>query len=271
MNEFLVIAFLFFIGSLVGWVLELLFRRFISDANPKRKWINPGFLVGPYLPLYGFSLSALYIMAHINVDFIQNEIVRKIVLFCVMAIVITAIEFIAGMIFIKGMKIKLWDYTNEWCNIKGVICPKFTFYWVVLSAIYYFCIHQSIQHALHWLADHLAFSFVIGFFYGIFIIDLAYSMNIMARIRKFAIDNELEVKYEELKEIIRRRNEEYKSKVSFMFAMRSDHVSLSDNLKKYLEKYIESGENKIDKLKNIVADKVVDKVADKVADRTDRK
>ena len=72
MNEFLVIAFLFFIGSLVGWVLELLFRRFISDANPKRKWINPGFLVGPYLPLYGFSLSALYIMAHINVDFIQN-------------------------------------------------------------------------------------------------------------------------------------------------------------------------------------------------------
>lgn len=248
-----------------------MFRRFISDANPERKWINPGFLVGPYLPLYGFSLSALYIMAHINVDFIQNEIVRKIVLFCVMAIVITAIEFIAGMIFIKGMKIKLWDYTNEWCNIKGVICPKFTFYWVVLSAIYYFCIHQSIQHALHWLADHLAFSFIIGFFYGIFIIDLAYSMNIMARIRKFAIDNELEVKYEELKEVIRRRNEEYKSKVSFMFAMRSDHVSLSDNMKKYLEKYIESGENKIDKLKNIVADKVVDKVADKVADRTDRK
>ena len=96
-------------------------------------------------------------------------------------------------------------------------------------------------------------------------------MNIMARIRKFAIDNELEVKYEELKEVIRRRNEEYKSKVSFMFAMRSDHVSLSDNMKKYLEKYIESGENKIDKLKNIVADKVVDKVADKVADRTDRK
>ena len=42
-------------------------------------------------------------------------------------------------------------------------------------------------------------------------------------------------------------------------------------MKKYLEKYIESGENKIDKLKNIVADKVVDKVADKVADRTDRK
>lgn len=256
MSEILVIAFLFFIGSLVGWVLELVFRRFFSDANPERKWINPGFLVGPYLPLYGFSLSALYIMAHINVNFIENIALRKIVLFCVMAIVITTIEYIAGIIFIKGMKIKLWDYTNEWKNIKGIICPKFTFYWVLLSAIYYFCIHQSILKALHWLAGHLAFSFFIGFFYGIFIIDFAYSMNIMTRIRKFAIDNELEVKYEELKHVIRKRNEEYKSKVSFVFAMKSDHDSLTDNLKRYLEKYIENSENKFDKFKNMVADRV---------------
>ncbi|MCR5033995.1 MAG: putative ABC transporter permease [Clostridia bacterium] len=48
MNIFLVFAFLFFIGCVVGWGIELFFRRFISKNNPERKWINPGFLVGPF-------------------------------------------------------------------------------------------------------------------------------------------------------------------------------------------------------------------------------
>lgn len=60
MKEWLILAFIFFIGSLAGWLLELIFRRFFSKANPSRKWINPGFLVGPYLPLYGFSLCVVY-------------------------------------------------------------------------------------------------------------------------------------------------------------------------------------------------------------------
>lgn len=62
MNLFLTIAFLFFIGSMAGWVIEVVFRRFFSSANPERKWINPGFLSGPYLPLYGFSLCVLFLL-----------------------------------------------------------------------------------------------------------------------------------------------------------------------------------------------------------------
>ena len=39
------LAYLFFLGSTYGWVLELFFRRFFSKANPEHKWINPGFCV----------------------------------------------------------------------------------------------------------------------------------------------------------------------------------------------------------------------------------
>lgn len=63
MNLFLTIAFLFFIGSMAGWGIEVVFRRFFSSANPERKWINPGFLSGPYLPLYGFSLCVLFLLS----------------------------------------------------------------------------------------------------------------------------------------------------------------------------------------------------------------
>ena len=54
MSKFLIFVFIFFIGSMLGWLLELIFRRLVH-----KKWINPGFLIGPYLPIYGFGLCAL--------------------------------------------------------------------------------------------------------------------------------------------------------------------------------------------------------------------
>ena len=66
MNMFLTLAYLFFIGSTLGWVAELLYRRFLSGANPERKWINPGFCVGPYVPLYGSGLCILYLLASVS-------------------------------------------------------------------------------------------------------------------------------------------------------------------------------------------------------------
>lgn len=236
MNIFLELAFLFFVGSLSGWVLEVIFRRFFSDSNPERKWINPGFLAGPYLPLYGFSLCALFSLAHIKVIHIDNKIVSKIVLFILMSFVVTCIEYIAGLIFIKRMKIKLWDYENQWGNINGIVCPKYSLFWTILSAIYYFLIHPHILKSLYWLSNHLAFSFVMGFFYGVFTLDLCYSLNVMSRIRKFANDNEIVVRYEALKESIRVKNEERKEKRKFIFAFRSENSSFAENLMNYLEK-----------------------------------
>ena len=53
-------------------------------------------------------------------------------------VVMTVIEFIAGLIFIKGMKIKLWDYTNRKGNFMGIICPLFSCIWLVAGAAFYF-------------------------------------------------------------------------------------------------------------------------------------
>ena len=40
MNVFLTLTYLFFIGSVSGWVLELFFRKLFSSSNPEHKWIN---------------------------------------------------------------------------------------------------------------------------------------------------------------------------------------------------------------------------------------
>lgn len=236
MKFFLVITFLFFAGSIIGWGIELVFRRFFSKNNPERKWINPGFLTGPYLPLYGFSLVILFLLTFIDVSFIENPYLQKAVLFCLMALCITLFEYIAGMIFIVGMKIRLWDYSKNWGNIKGIICPQFTFYWWLLSATYYFFIHPQILEWLYWFVNHIEFSFVVGFFYGVFTIDVCYSLRIMTRIRRFARENEIIIHLTELQQQIRQKNDENKEKFHFWLTMKSEQLPLVDHLKQALEK-----------------------------------
>lgn len=223
MNLFLTLAFLFCMGSVLGWVLELFFRRFISTANPERKWINPGFCTGPYLPLYGFGLCALYLIALLEkFNFIENAILNKIVLFVAMALFMTFIEYIAGLLALKIVKVRLWDYRSEWGNIQGIICPKFSFFWALLGAFYYFLIHPYILTSLDWLSNNLAFSFFIGLFFGVFIIDAANSVSLVSKLKKFADENDIIVRYEALKAHIRKKNDEVKSKYRFLNPFRSE-------------------------------------------------
>lgn len=244
MNFFLKLAFLFCIGSLLGWCIEVLFRRFFSA----KKWINPGFLVGPYLPLYGFSLCTLYLLAMLE-EFIPISfpVLRKLVLFAVMALCVTAIEYVTGLIFIKRLKIKLWDYSDCWGNVDGIICPLFTFFWALLSAAYYFLIHPHILGALEWLAQNLAFSFFIGVFYGVFAVDLVHSTRFLAVIRRFADDKKIVVRYEELKEHIseklRQDRVRGRAKLKDFFAVYSV-PPLGEHLKSYYEKVMKNIEDR---------------------------
>ncbi len=230
MNLFLTLAFLFFIGSVFGWVLELFFRRFISSANPERKWINPGFCTGPYLPLYGAGLCVLFLIASLeNTTWIDDPFWEKTVLFVWMALCMTAIEYIAGILSLKLGKVRLWDYSNQWGNIQGIICPKFSLAWAILGAAYYFLIHPHILGALRWLAQNLAFSFVIGMFYGVFIIDLAHSFQLTAKLRAFAAENDVIIKYENLKAHTRAVQEQNAQKYHFFRPFHSSR-SLSEHL-----------------------------------------
>ena len=91
MKYLVIISTLFVIGSLFGWVLELFFRRFVSQ----KKWMNPGFLTGPYLPIYGFGVAVLYGVSNIPLG-IEIQAVDIIVRIFITGIGMTLIEFIAG-------------------------------------------------------------------------------------------------------------------------------------------------------------------------------
>ena len=212
MNFILTLAYLFFVGSISGWVLELFFRKWFSSSNPEHKWINPGFCTGPYLPIYGFGLCALYLLALLGRETgLDGSIQGRVLLFLGMAVSMTLIA-----------KIRLWDYSNCRGNIQGLICPLFSFFWALLGAGYYFLIHPHILTALAWFSENLAFSFVIGFFFGVFLVDMALSAHWASRVKAFANENDVIVKVENLKAHIHAAQERASVRAHFFFAFRSE-------------------------------------------------
>lgn len=238
---FVIIVFLFGFGSIFGWCLEVLFRRFISDANPERKWINPGFLVGPCLPIYGFGNVALFGLSLVpsigNGVWIEPTWQRVAISIIIMGVMMTFIEYIAGLIFIKRMHIKLWDYSTNRGNIQGIICPLFSFIWTALGAAYYFLIQPYIVKMVLWLYDNVGFIFFIGMYFGIFVVDLAYSFNVAGKLKAYAKENAIIIRYEELKEVIRKYNEANNVTSKFFGAFKSN-VSIKEHLDAYKDRLI---------------------------------
>jgi uncharacterized membrane protein len=70
MKIFLLYLFLFILGCLLGWVIEVLFRRYVSA----KKWVNPGFMKGPWLPLYGFGVITMFSMCYLVVSFFPESL-----------------------------------------------------------------------------------------------------------------------------------------------------------------------------------------------------
>lgn len=233
------LAFLFFVGSCLGWCIEVLFRRFFSA----KKWINPGFLTGPYLPLYGFGLTFMYGVSFIPVN-TGAPWADKLILILIAGVLLTALEYLAGLIFIKGMKIKLWDYSTRPGNIRGIICPLFSLIWTACAAVYILFIHRFITGWVGWFVSHLGFAFFVGLFFGVFAVDLAHSLNLSVKIRAFAKENRVVVSFEKLKESVKESIERGREKVakgrkklkaSFLFAFRSEKP-LREMLADYLKK-----------------------------------
>lgn len=228
MGNLLTFAFLFLFGAVFGWVVELFFRRFFSQ----KKWINPGFCTGPYLPIYGFGISGLYYTATLFNKFIsiQDPVLSKVALFATMTVIMTFIEFTAGLLMLKLFKVRLWDYSNKKGNIMGLICPLFSFFWCLLSVAYYYLVHPYILDKLYLLSGNQIGSFAIGLFYGVFFIDLAHSCDIVTKIKHFAEANNVIVKYEQLKTSIRSRHEKLNERIHFIFPFKSE-IPLIDHLK----------------------------------------
>jgi uncharacterized membrane protein/HD superfamily phosphodiesterase len=131
----LVIFFVIF--SIAGWCIELVYRSVYNH-----KLVNPGLLYGPYLPIYG--AGAVIIVSSYN--YIRGfPLYIQILIF---ALLITILEYSAGLFTEIFYGIRLWNYEDERFNIKGRICLKYSLLWTGLSLILIKIIHPKLTEFL---------------------------------------------------------------------------------------------------------------------------
>ena len=111
-----------------------------------------------------------------------------LVMFVVMALAMTLLEYIVGVVSFKGFHLRLWDYSKLWGNIQGIICPLFTFFWGVWSLAYYFLLYPRLRKLVEWFVAHPLASFMVGVCFGIFLIDLCFSIHLGAVVQKKAAE-----------------------------------------------------------------------------------
>ena len=115
-------VFLFVFFSFIGWILEVGFRSFNAKA-----FVNPGFLKGPYLPIYGTgALILTFCATHLCGS---NLLVKGLVYL----FVTTGLEFITGFIFDGCLHTPLWDYSGKRFRIKNYVCLRFSICWLILA------------------------------------------------------------------------------------------------------------------------------------------
>lgn len=114
---------LFFTYCILGWIWETLF---VSVC--KCKWVNRGFLKGPWLPVYGCGAGVVLLSTRV----IRGNMVLVFIVGMVSA---TILEYITGALMEKLFKMRCWNYSDKFLNLKGYICLSVSLGWGLVAVL----------------------------------------------------------------------------------------------------------------------------------------
>lgn len=104
----------YMIYSFGGWLLEVTCKLIEC-----KKFINRGFLIGPYCPIYGTGAVLMTL-------FLQRYINDPLVLFVMAMVICSILEYLTSYLMEKLFNARWWDYSHYKFNINGRICLETT-------------------------------------------------------------------------------------------------------------------------------------------------
>jgi len=174
----------FAVYSLIGWVIELIYRFFAYH-----KIVNPGILYGPFLPIYGIpAVGVVLITNTLNSNLITSSIIGM--LFA------TLLEYASAVYCEKIIGIKFWDYSGDKFNYKGRVCLQYSLLWGVLIFILLFALHPFVSHRVL----EIPYLYKLGttaFILGLLVYDIIFTSVILMGLKEL-VDN-INTKYSEVK------------------------------------------------------------------------
>lgn len=104
--------FIFFIFSFIGWIIEigLKFREF-------GRFVNRGFLIGPYCPIYGIGASLIVF----TTNSLNKYDYSYAFVFIASVFICGLVEYLVSFYLEKKYHARWWDYSQKPMNLNGRI------------------------------------------------------------------------------------------------------------------------------------------------------
>lgn len=191
------IYFLLFISyAFLGWCMEVT-CKFIKY----KKFINRGFLIGPYCPIYGWGALAITIL-------LKRYMEDPLVLFVMSTIICSIIEYLTSYFMEKKYHARWWDYSNKKFNINGRICLETLIPFGILGVAIMYGTNPILFKLYNQIPQLVINILTVILFIG-FIVDNIISSNIISSINvegnKLIKDNTEEIT-EKIKQVLRQKS-----------------------------------------------------------------
>lgn len=200
----------FILYSFVGWTIESVFKSILQ-----KKWVNSGFLNGPFCPIYGIGALIMFLC----LNKLNNNI---FLVFIVGFFVLSIWEYIVGVFLEKAFHTKYWDYTGNKFNIKGRVCLFNSICWGVLSVLFIHFWHPFISAQIDKIPENIL----------VIIVSILSAYIVGDTIQSVVKTKNLDKRLEKLKEL----NETIKEKLSELNNIKITRPDYSKNLQEIVDK-----------------------------------
>ncbi len=156
--------FFFYFYCFLGWIWETCYVSVL-----KAKWVNRGFMRGPFLPIYG---SGAIVVLIFTLPFRTNPGL----VFVVGMASATILEYFTGAAMEQMFHVRYWDYSNQRLNLNGHICVTSSLAWGMFSVILTLYGHTPVERLVSCMSINVLE--VIVFVLTVYIsIDMAESVR----------------------------------------------------------------------------------------------
>lgn len=198
----------------IGWCIE---SAYVSVCH--RKFVNRGFMRGPYLPLYGSGAIVLL--------FVCLPVKESIILtFFVGGLAATLLEYVTGVIMEKMFKVRYWDYTEQKFQFQGHICLKSSVAWGALAVFLLRVLHTPVEHLICGIPKQVLL-------WGLYMISIVMTMDFTLSMKAALDIRDIMVKIEK----VRKEMELLQKRVDVAIAFAGD--AITEDLVELRERFVE--------------------------------
>lgn len=167
------ILWLFVIYAFLGWCLEVIYATVHTG-----KFVNRGFLNGPYCPIYGVGMIIVIILL---VPFKIN-----LPVFLIGSVIVTTIlELVTGYILERIFNQKWWDYSMNPFNLNGYVCLGQSLVWGVGSIFVIYILQPFVDNFINVMSGDIG-RVVLIFILIVFVSDIVITITALFKVKKYS-------------------------------------------------------------------------------------